>query len=420
MEINITREQLEENCLKQREAVLSQIEELAGRYNIVNILGDDCTDEEINNLIKTIGLMVSELGLNKLDVARILGITEYKLSNLMEKAAIKVEKDKLIFNKGKVINTEEESEKLGIDKDIIEFAYGKFKTSKALATFDDLYQKSIVEGFTQANIADAMGISRQRIKQVFSYYGLDTATKLAKQEFIDTNKDEIIQLYTDGMSIAKLAEKFNTTQALIREITNDTKKETIIEKVTGMEDDIKELYESGMNLKSIAEMLGIRPGTLSLYTKKFGIVETGKRSVCILPEEEIVEQFKNGASTVELGKMYGVSNAKIYVLLKKRGVYPENIGKFKVFDYIALCVLGKSLDEIAAELGMTNEELTSAVEFKSEEINKALKIVGLREHGLSHSSICKETGYAIGTCAAYYNLYKKAMETYAEKFNLNN
>lgn len=135
--------------------------------------------------------------------------------------------------------------------------------------------------------------------------------------------------------------------------------------------DIADAYEQGASMKTIAADLGIAPATVGKILRRMNVEIRNRRPPfrphLELPEDTIVAQYKEGASTTELGRAYKVSSETIRRLLVKSDV-----------------TLRAAHQAIATTANyrqpMTDEQRRQAVE--------------LYQQGLSADRVAKEMGFA--------------------------
>ena len=87
-----------------------------------------------------------------------------------------------------------------------------------------------------------------------------------------------------------------------------------------IDEELLELYNSGLSLSKIAERYGTDRRTLSLRFRKLGVEITLQPNQKSLPDEELASEYEAGASTAELAEKYGVSRWVITDRLRKANV----------------------------------------------------------------------------------------------------
>lgn len=84
-----------------------------------------------------------------------------------------------------------------------------------------------------------------------------------------------------------------------------------------------DLYNQGMSLTKIEKFLGFPRSTVGFRLKKLGINIKPQPNAKDLPDDEIIAEYKNGASVSALARKYKVSNWSIHSRLKKAGLKIE-------------------------------------------------------------------------------------------------
>lgn len=119
--------------------------------------------------------------------------------------------------------------------------------------------------------------------------------------------------------------------------------------------EVKRLYvEEGMTLGAVAQELGMSAATARKHLLALG-VELRPRALQ-LPMEDILREYEGGASTVALGRKYGVDQATIFNRLKALKSTRSVAEAMRLHAERPVLAPG-SLEELAAELGVAPERL---------------------------------------------------------------
>jgi len=89
---------------------------------------------------------------------------------------------------------------------------------------------------------------------------------------------------------------------------------------TTQDQQVAELYKSGLSSIKIAAMFGVCPAAVINSLKRMGVTRRTNRAFNDETETEIVRLYKKGISTIKLGQMYSVCHSTISKVLIRRGV----------------------------------------------------------------------------------------------------
>ena len=94
--------------------------------------------------------------------------------------------------------------------------------------------------------------------------------------------------------------------------------------------DIKQvtnLYHSGMNMRQVAEELGVSNSAICKFMIKYNInARSSSSQKVILDKEQVKSMYESGMSQSKIGKALGVSNACISKLMKKHCIKARKTG----------------------------------------------------------------------------------------------
>ena len=81
------------------------------------------------------------------------------------------------------------------------------------------------------------------------------------------------------------------------------------------------LYHSGMNMRQVAEELGVSNSDICQFMINHKINSRSSSSkMVILDKEQVKSMFESGMSQSKIGKAFGVNNACISKLMTKHGI----------------------------------------------------------------------------------------------------
>ena len=138
-------------------------------------------------------------------------------------------------------------------------------------------------------------------------------------------------------------------------------------------DQIIKEYQNGMSTMELANKYGCSDATISNRLKENNINVT---KIIDLPIEQIIEEYQNGINTIELGKKYNCSDVTIRTKLKENNI---NTSKF----------IELPIDQIIDEYnnGMNTYELGKKYDCSYSVISNRLKTAGVQLRSNSESHI---------------------------------
>ena len=91
---------------------------------------------------------------------------------------------------------------------------------------------------------------------------------------------------------------------------------------------VKSLYHSGMNMRQVAEELGVSNSAICKFMIKYNInTPSSSSQKVILDKEQVASMYESGMSQSKIGKALGVSNAWISKLMKKHDIKARKTGR---------------------------------------------------------------------------------------------
>ena len=91
---------------------------------------------------------------------------------------------------------------------------------------------------------------------------------------------------------------------------------------------VKNLYHSGMNMRQVAEAIGVSNSDICKFMIKHNInARSSSSQKVILDKEQVKSMYESGMSQLKIGKALGVSNACISKLMKKHGIKARKTGR---------------------------------------------------------------------------------------------
>ena len=145
----------------------------------------------------------------------------------------------------------------------------------------------------------------------------------------DEGQRQIVELYNDGMSLAKIATEFRCRSTVVRSILQKHDVKIRLPGDTGRpivltpEDKrrMAELYVGGLTCQKIADLFGCCVACVSTTLRKLG-VKARVFGVTIPKEKhpQIIQMYETGQSCETIAKEFGCSHTNIYRILQKHDV----------------------------------------------------------------------------------------------------
>jgi DNA-directed RNA polymerase specialized sigma subunit len=93
---------------------------------------------------------------------------------------------------------------------------------------------------------------------------------------------------------------------------------------------VKSLYHSGMNMRQVAEELGVSNSDICKFMIKYNInARSSSSQKVILDKEKVMTMYESGMSQSKIGKALGVSNVCICRFMKEHNIKVK-IGRPKI------------------------------------------------------------------------------------------
>ena len=187
-------------------------------------------------------------------------------------------------------------------------------------------EKLLNEGAYIRDIAETFGVSKHSlykyIRKKISPDGLKNS-KIKRNEQIN---ERIIKLLNTEATIKSIAETFdvhvNTLYKYIKEVSPDSLKQREIKRYEQIEERIKELFDTGVSLKSIAKTLEISEPTLYRHIKNLNLDTFENRR--IKRHEQLRSRIKElldaGANKRYVAKMLNMSKSNLNYYIKIMGI----------------------------------------------------------------------------------------------------
>ena len=259
------------------------------------------------------------LGLPKVAIAKKLKVGMTKLNRAMLEFGLrqKLSGDELEKFKRTVLRGQEAA-KCG------ERTQSRNKTNK-LEPFADDIQEMLLNGITKTSIAKHYNVSTGTIYNLIKICNLHApfVKKLAPKENI------IKQLFADGLSHTDIAKELNCSTLLvdkkIKEMGLKRKKITIKSPINNNIELIKKLHNEGYSNREIAKQINVHPVWLGQKLKQLRLPSPEKKqernSAMKGHDEELKQMYLSGMFLKDIGARFGVKNTAVIYRLTKLGIY---------------------------------------------------------------------------------------------------
>jgi transposase len=147
---------------------------------------------------------------------------------------------------------------------------------------------------------------------------------------------------------------------------------------------VKNLYHSGMNMRQVAEELGVSNSDICQFMIKYNINSrpsgskaSGDGSKRVkLDKEQIISMYESGMSQAKIGKALGVSNALICKFMKRNGIDTRGNKREKPDEkkVAALYEAGNSSEKISKVFGVTSPTIRRFMKKYGIQLRKDKKI----------------------------------------------
>lgn len=180
-------------------------------------------------------------------------------------------------------------------------------------------------GMSIRNIQKIVGIHRQKISNILKSNGIDVtrgADHLA-----------IVEDFKSGISTEMLSKKYGIIEKMIIRVLNKHgiffyKEKRILSDIEKHE--IKESFYNGEKIKNLSKKYNCNIQTINEFlrsTTKESLHALSHRKNKKLPEDEILESYKNGVSIMDISSKYNTSMSVIRKLLKRNGIEIRYCGR---------------------------------------------------------------------------------------------
>ncbi|MFN8671313.1 MAG: helix-turn-helix domain-containing protein [Candidatus Sericytochromatia bacterium] len=207
---------------------------------------------------------------------------------------------------------------------------GKDKIKRKI--YEDEYPKIIMlynQGLTQEKIGNMYNVAEETIRKILHKNNVKTRTNTITK-FNSEEIKKILELAEKNISSRKIAKIFNVDKGCILRVLNKNKVEKkaigfFNRKLTEIDkNEIIKLYQEGLSLNKISKIKELTSLTIKRVLVKNNIkIKEGKdfnKKVTPELEVEIINSYKNNNLLKDVAKQFHLSNQTIHFVLKKNNI----------------------------------------------------------------------------------------------------
>ena len=226
------------------------------------------------------------------------------------------------------------------------------------------------------DIATKYGVHHNTIKGILVKQGVygKNRRELDIKPFSPSDIEDIIEMYKSGVSIRKIAAKYNVSVTIIKDRLI---KQGVYEKYRRIPNEksfspskikeIIEMYEANVEIAAIARVYGVRWENIRDILISYGAYKKKRTDIperklfTPLEMEDIIKMYKSGVSIEKIATKYGVGWSTIKNKLMKHGVYDTSKSSSAVIQFtpfqmktiLRMYRLGMSMEKIAEKYGVS-------------------------------------------------------------------
>lgn len=240
--------------------------------------------------------------------------------------------------------------------------------------------KKYENGASTRKIAKEYGVSNTPIKKALKNRGV--VLRIYHKDFSESQKTDMVKKYEDGSDMIEIGKDYGVTRTVVGRILKEggikiRRHKIPVEQIKRMTEE----YYGGKELNELAKENDMATGDLWKLLKTNGVAMRAKRKVVLSVEQrrDIAGKYVAGTSTTGLGKEYGVTPTRICNILRAEGVEIRNsswkqLTESEFDDIIKKYEDGASTIELGKEYNVSNVT-----------IGKALKARGVELRGNRHN-----------------------------------
>jgi len=198
---------------------------------------------------------------------------------------------------------------------------------------------------------------------------INGAKKMVKPEI----EQQVFEMYQSGMSSYRVAEKLgigsSTVCRIVKRLDGKVRTNSEARGITSeIEQEVLEMYQGGMSSSQVAEKLGIGSSTVCRIVKRLdGKVRTNSeaKGVSTEIEQQVFEMYKFNINSYQIAEKLGISHATVGNIVRRLGgkirtkseAQTKAISKVKASQYFRLYEAGYSSRQIAEAYGVSSSTI---------------------------------------------------------------
>lgn len=267
------------------------------------------------------------------------------------------------------------------------------KSSEILKAFTEEQENEVIEkykkGMTANSIAEEYGLSPVPVRKVLKRAGFNLQEiKWERNEVLSTlRKREIAQAYKEGETAQQLAKKYGVSHPTIKKALQEmqVKVRSYSESQGGLNEteieELIELYKDGWNTVQLGERYGIGDGTVGKYLDRAGVQKRtwseARGGLSDKQKEEVVKRYLDGETSIDIAKEYSVFYGTILRAVKESGNDIRTISESRIMkverqldidDIVGRYITGESALSIALDYPVTDAGIRSLLVRRGVEI----------------------------------------------------
>jgi len=290
--------------------------------------------------------------------------------------------------------------------------------------------KSYKDGKSALDIANELGTAHRTVARVLKEEGfnLEQIRNERRKRLSKEQKGEIATKYRNGGSQVDLAKVYGVSPPTIVAALLEQKVElrTMSEAMGGLssiqKEEIRRLYENGLNTVEISGIFGVGDSTIGKYLDEMGVTRRCSSEVyggfSEEQEEEVLEKYFSGMTSVEIARAYGKDYKSVLRLVEKRGLQKRTAGESRRLkterdlDIDEICERyrrGESSISIGVDCKLTYATIIRILEDNGVEIRDRGTLGDSIAHALNQTgnfTAARETEYYIYTIMGHKGLLK--------------
>jgi DNA-binding CsgD family transcriptional regulator len=185
-----------------------------------------------------------------------------------------------------------------------------------------LVEHYVEGGQTLAEIGDALGISRETVRQARDRFGIAPRVRGIEAR---VSTEQVRELYwTQGLSLADTAAQLGVSQAALVRLMDD---HDIVRRAQATAEDLvdlelaRTLLDEGLSVRQLAARFGVSDGTLARFLRASGIQLAGKRRLHEeVTREELEQWLADGCTLVRIASQLGCTTRSVIRLKDRYGL----------------------------------------------------------------------------------------------------